>query len=131
MRLFLYLLTYIVVIGMVVNGAQILWDKNFNGDLYYFKVGSYEAYIAETSIVGGSGEYLIEITEPIEVKELETYDEFQAEITEHNLVALEHYRDFISQRFYVMMLLLASYLGINNLILRYDIRELENGKRKK
>ncbi len=126
MRTLLYLLTWIVVLGMMVNGAQILWDKYNNQEKYYFKTAGYEAYIKETSIVGGSGEYFIEITEPVEVKALQTYEEFQAEITAHNLVAYRHYKDFVSQRFYIMMLLLAAYLGLNNMILRYDIKELGN-----
>ncbi len=126
MRALFFLLSWVLVLAMVVTATQLFWDKSSNSELYYFKAGTYDSYIFETTSVrwGNPDYFIVDVTEPVEVSNL-TFEVYMQDIEDHNLAAHEHYRTFISQKMYLILFLLAAYLAVSNLILRFDLKEEE------
>lgn len=123
MRLILFFASLAAVVALVVFAVQLQLDRNANPELYGFRTGGYEAYQQTIRPVYNTGDfYIVEITKPLQVNM--SFEEFTAEVVEHNRLADEHYRDFISVKFYLFLLTLAVWLAIRMIDLEVDNAEM-------
>ncbi len=125
MRPILFLLSLVAIAVMIIAATQLFLDKRDNPELYRFKIGSYEAYQQTIRPVYNAGDfYIVEITEPLKIDL--SFEQFQADVEKHNILVNEHYRDFISMKFYLLLLSLAFYMGVRMVDL-----EIENSQLRK
>ncbi len=130
MRVLLFVASLVVVVFLVVDAVQLGFDKRENPELYGYRVGSYEAYQQTIRPVTNTGDFFrVDITEPL-ILNL-TFEQFQAEVVEHNRLADVHYREFISMKFYLLLLSLAVWLTLRNIDLELDNAQLAKKLEKK
>jgi len=127
MRALLFFFSWGLALFLIFTAVQLFLDKNKNPELYYFKNGTYESYISETTGQGlfpGQEYFIVDLTEPIQVNKL-TFEEYMQDIQDYNDRTNTHYRTFLSQKLYLVLFLVAAYLAVSNIILRLDLKEEE------
>lgn len=118
-RGFLFFLGLAAVISLVVNAIDLGLDKRANPELYGFRIGGEAAYqYAISPVVAYGGAFVIDITDPL-ILNL-SFEDFEAGVQLQNDQANLHYREFISVKFYLIMLSVLVWLAIRMIDLEVD-----------